>query len=148
MFQGSAALNLDAKGRMAIPARHRDALAGPGNGVVVVTAHLHPCLLVYPLPAWEPIRNRILEASSFEDRPAGIKRRLVGYAVEETMDAAGRLLIPPELRKLAGLEKEVYLVGLGSHFELWSAEGWQRQNEILDSLSGQALPPSLADLAL
>ncbi len=148
MFQGAAALNLDAKGRMSIPARHRDALSSPANGAVVITAHLDRCLLLYPLPAWEPIRDRVLAAPSFEPKAALIKRRLIGHACDEVLDAAGRLLIPPELRRLVGLDKAIWLVGMGSHFEVWSESEWMRQQEAVVELGSDALPPVLADLAL
>lgn len=148
MFQGAAALNLDAKGRMAIPVKHRVALTTPGDGTVVITAHVHNCLLIYPLPDWAPIRERVLAAPSFDDQAARIKRRLVGLAEEETVDAAGRLLIPPGLRRLTGIEKSVWLVGLGSHFELWAEDAWLEQQEQVVTLGGSALPPTLADLAL
>src|SRR5690606_34285350 len=118
MFQGAAALNLDAKGRLAIPARHRDALAIE-DGQVVLTAHPHGCLLVYPVPAWIPIRDKVLSAPSFDMQSAQLKRLLVGFAQEEALDAAGRVLIAPSLRRFAELEKQVWLVGQGSHFELW-----------------------------
>jgi len=65
MFQGAAALSLDAKGRLAIPARHREALASAADGRLVLTAHPHRCLLLYPEPAWAPIRDQVLAASSF-----------------------------------------------------------------------------------
>lgn len=149
MFQGSAALNLDAKGRIAIPTRYREALALVANGLLILTAHPHRCLVLYPEPAWEPIRDKILAASSLNPRSAMIKRLLVGNAREEEMDAAGRLLIAPELRSFAQLEKEVRLVGQGSHFEIWSDAGWQAQQEMYLSLSGdESLPRDLEDLAL
>ena len=124
MFQGAAALNLDAKGRLAIPARHRDALA-VDNGQVVLTAHPHGCCLVYPVPAWIPIRDEVLAKPSFDVQSALLKRLLVGFAQDETLDAAGRVLVAPSLRKFAKLDKQVWLVGQGTHFELWSEAGWQ-----------------------
>ncbi len=148
MFEGAAALNLDAKGRLAIPARHRDALIAAGNGELVLTAHPHKCLLLYPAPAWQPIRDQILKASSLDPRAAAIKRVRVGNARTEGPDSAGRLLLVPELRAYAQLEKTVYLVGMGSHFEIWSEAGWQAQNELAaEALSGE-LPAGLADLVL
>ena len=148
MFQGSAALNLDAKGRMTIPAKHRDALARPANGRLVVTAHPHKCLLLYPEPAWEPIRDRILAASSLEPQAAKLRRMLVGMAVDTDIDAAGRVLISPELRAYAGLEKEVFLVGLGHAFEIWSADRWKALQEDFAATGDQLLPPGLENLAL
>ncbi|MBL8397142.1 MAG: division/cell wall cluster transcriptional repressor MraZ [Candidatus Accumulibacter sp.] len=149
MFQGAAALNLDAKGRLAIPARYREALALAANGLLIVTAHPHRCLLLYPEPAWEPIRDKVLAASSLNPKSAAIKRLLVGNAREEEMDAAGRLLIAPELRRFAQLEKEVWLVGQGSHFEIWSDAGWQAQQATFLALGDElSLPQDLGDLAL
>jgi MraZ protein len=148
MFQGAAALSLDAKGRFAVPARHREALAANDDGKLIVTAHPHRCLLLYPVAAWEPIRDKLLAASSFHPQSAAIKRLLVGNAREEEMDATGRLLLAPELRQFAQLEKQIWLVGQGSHFEIWSDAGWQEQQEAVFALGDQLLPHGLEDLAL
>lgn len=148
MFQGAAALNLDAKGRMAIPARHRDSLASLSNGRLVLTAHPHRCLLLYPQAAWEPIREKILAAPSLETQSAMLRRLLVGFAVDAELDNAGRLLVAPELRGYAGLEKQVWLVGQGSHFEIWSDAGWKSQQEAIFTLGDKLLPPGLETLSL
>lgn len=148
MFQGAAALSLDAKGRLAVPARHRDALVAASNGRLILTAHPHRCLLLYPEPAWQPIRDKVLAASSLNPQSAAIKRLLVGNARDEEMDSAGRLLVAPELRQFAQLEKQVWLVGQGSHFEIWSDVGWQKQQDAIFAMSDQGLPPDLEDLAL
>lgn len=149
MFQGATSLNLDAKGRMAVPARHRDALIAAGEGKLVLTTHPHRCLLLYPESAWLPIREKILAAPSFDPRSAAAKRVLVGNARDESMDGAGRLLIAPELRDYAGLEKQVWLVGMGSHFEIWSDAGWKRQHEAaFEALSGNEPPPGFEGISL
>jgi len=148
MFQGATSLSLDAKGRMAIPARHRDALMQAGAGGLVLTAHPHRCLLLYPTPAWEPIRAKILAAPSLEAQSAKLRRLLVGFAVDMEMDSSGRVLVTPELRRYAGLEKEVWLIGQGSHFELWSDAGWTQQQEEIFALGDKLLPPGLENLAL
>jgi len=148
MFQGAAALSLDAKGRLAIPSRHRDALMALSNGQIVITAHPHRCLLVYPVPAWEPIRDKVLAAPSLETKSAMLKRLLVGFARDEEMDGAGRVLIAPELRQFAQLDKQVWLVGQGNHFELWSDAGWQKQQEEMLALGADLLPPGLESLSL
>jgi len=147
MFQGAAALNLDAKGRLAIPARHRDALT-VDNGQVVLTAHPHGCLLVYPMPDWVPIRDKVLAAPGLDPTSAMLKRLLVGFAQEESLDAAGRVLVAPSLRQFAWLDKQVWLVGQGSHFELWSDEGWQKQQQAMLALMNTGLPPGFENLAL
>jgi MraZ protein len=148
MFQGATALNLDAKGRMAIPVRHREALAAEGMGRLVITAHPHRCLLLYPQPAWEPIRAKILAAPSLETQSAMLRRLLVGFAVDSEIDGAGRVLVTPELRQYAGLEKEVWLVGQGSHFEIWSDAGWRAEQEKIFALGDKLLPPGLESLSL
>ena len=147
MFEGAAALSLDAKGRLAIPARHRETLLAASEGSLVLTAHPHRCLLLYPEPAWLPIRDKVLATSSLNPQAASIKRLLVGNARDETLDSAGRLLIAPELRQFAVLEKQVWLVGQGSHFEIWSDIGWQKEQDAVFAL-GDQLPPGLEDLAL
>ncbi|MBP9218783.1 MAG: division/cell wall cluster transcriptional repressor MraZ [Sterolibacterium sp.] len=148
MFQGATQLNLDAKGRMAVPARHRDALQVLGSGRLVLTAHPHRCLLLYPAPAWEPVRDRVLAVSSLDAQSALLRRLLVGNAIDTEMDAAGRLLVTPELRRYASLEKEIWLVGQGSHFEIWSEAGWQAQQDAIFALGDKLLPPGLENLAL
>ena len=148
MFQGATALSLDAKGRLAVPARHREALVAASEGQLVLTAHPHRCLLLYPSPAWEPIRDKVLAASSLDPKAAAIKRLLVGNARDESLDSAGRLLVSPELRLFAQLEKQVWLVGQGAHFEIWSDAGWRQQQEVFLGMVDQSLPPGLEDLAL
>jgi len=147
MFQGAAALSLDAKGRIAIPARHRDALV-PDGAPLVITAHPHRCLLVYPQEAWAPISRQIADMPGLDPRTATLKRLLVGFAQTDELDSAGRALIAPSLRQWAGLEKQVWLVGQGSHFELWSDAGWQQQQQAMQALDGEGLPPGFESLSL
>jgi len=148
MFEGATALSLDAKGRLAIPARHRESLLAAAEGSLVLTAHPHRCLLLYPRPAWEPIRDQILAASSLQAESAMVRRLLVGFAEELELDGAGRLLISPSLRQYAGLEKEIWLIGQGRHFEIWSAAGWQAQQDAIFAVGDKLLPPGLENLAL
>ena len=147
MFQGATGLNLDAKGRLAVPTRHRQTLQEGPDGKLVLTAHPHKCLLLYPASAWEPIRARIMTFSSFDPQLTLWKRLLVGFAEELELDGAGRLLISPALRKFAGLEKQLMLVGQGSHFELWSQEAWDRQLDQIETEPGK-LPAGMENFAL
>ena len=111
MFEGATALSLDAKGRLAIPARYREPLLAAAEGSLVLTAHPHRCLLLYPSPAWQPIRDQILKGSSLNPAIASIKRVLVGNARSEELDSAGRILVANELREYAHLEKRfIWLV--------------------------------------
>lgn len=147
MFQGASALSLDAKGRLAVPARHRDALV-PDGAPLVITAHLHKCLLVYPKAVWDPIRDKVAAMPGLDPQGGALKRLLIGYAQEEELDSAGRVLIAPAARKWAGLEKQVWLVGQGSHFELWSDAGWEQQQEAMLALAGGPLPAGFESLSL
>jgi MraZ protein len=147
MFQGAAALSLDAKGRLTVPSRHRDALLEKSSATsLVLTAHPDGCLLLYPASAWESIRARVMGFPALDPRFSVWKRLLVGFAEEVETDAAWRVLVSPELRKFASLEKSVMLVGQGSHFEIWNQDTWERQ---LRQLTAQTLlPPGMEDFAL
>ncbi len=148
VFQGAAQLSLDAKGRLAIPARHRDALARSEGGLIL-TAHPHRCLLLYPAQAWGPVREKISAAPSFDPRSAAVKRVMLGNARDCELDGAGRILIAPELRDTAELDKQVWLVGMGSHFEIWSDAGWRRQHETaFEALAGESPPPGFEGISL
>ena len=148
MFQGAAQLNLDNKGRLAIPARHRDMLLANCAGNLVLTADPDGCLLMYPEPEWQPIRDKLNKLSSFNSRSRALQRRLVGYAENVEMDGAGRVLIPPTLRSYAALDKRVMLVGQGNKFELWDEAKWQAQQETALSFMDGELPPELEGFSL
>ncbi len=129
MFQGAAQLNLDGKGRLAIPARYRDGLLNGCAGNLVLTADADGCLLVYPEPEWLPIRDKLNKFSSFNPRSRALQRLLVGHAEDVVMDSAGRVLISPVLRSYAALDKSVMLIGQGNKFELWDEVKWQVQQQ-------------------
>lgn len=148
MFRGATSLNLDAKGRLAIPAKHRDALQTQSGGHLVLTAHPHRCLLLYPQPAWEPIQAKMMALSSFDKQSSALQRLLVGYAEDLEMDSAGRLLVSPVLREFSAIEKQVMLVGQGSHFELWNMEAWRAQLERVMSSEDMSLPAELEGFSL
>lgn len=118
MFQGASALNLDAKGRMSIPAKHRDALTVLCEGRLTVTKHPHGCLLLFPRPVWETHRAEI---AGWPMSARAWQRIFLGNASDVELDTAGRILIAPELRAAVGLERETMLLGMGSHFEIWDA---------------------------
>ncbi|MCX7193421.1 MAG: division/cell wall cluster transcriptional repressor MraZ [Proteobacteria bacterium] len=148
MFQGAAQLNLDGKGRLAIPARYRDRLLNSCAGNLVLTADADGCLLVYPEPEWLPIRDKLIRMSSLNPKIRALQRRLIGYAEEVVMDGAGRVLVSPVLRGYAALDKSVMLVGQGNKFELWDGAKWQAQQEAdLSFMSGE-LPAELEGFSL
>lgn len=148
LFRGVTQLVLDAKGRLAVPAKHRDALAPGGDGRLVLTADPSRCLLLYPLAAWEPIQARLMALSSFDERIRGLQRLLVGHADDVEIDAAGRILVPPALRRYASLDKRVVLVGQGRKFELWDDAAWAARTARAIAFDGGGLPPELDGFSL
>jgi MraZ protein len=148
MFRGVATLNLDSKGRLAVPSRYRDALQSQAEGRVVVTADPSQCLLLFPLPEWEPIEKKLNSLSSFNPQTRSLQRLLVGNAHDLELDASGRILLPAMLRDFAGLEKTVVLVGQGAKFELWSETRWQAQMEQALVFRNGDMPPELEGFSL
>jgi MraZ protein len=148
VFRGVAHLALDNKGRLAIPAKHRDTLAANGNGQLVLTADPSHCLLLYPLPDWEPIQERLMALSSFDEKIRGLQRLLVGHADDVEIDGAGRILVPPALRQFARLDKRVVLVGQGKKFELWDEAAWLDRTAQAVGFPAGGLPPELDGFSL
>lgn len=118
VFQGPAALTLDGKGRIAMPSRHREVLSAMNVHQLTITKHPEGSLLIFPRPAWETFRDRV---AALPMEAAGWKRVFLGNAMDVEIDGSSRVLIAPELRAAAGLTREVMLLGMGSHFELWDA---------------------------
>ncbi len=137
VFQGPAALTLDGKGRIAVPARHRELLNAMGVTQLTITKHPEGSLMVFPRPAWESFRDRV---AALPMEAAGWKRVFLGNAMDVDIDASSRVLVAPELRQSAGLVRDVMLIGMGSHLELWDAQRYAdheakvMQSEMPDSL--------------
>lgn len=148
MFRGVTQLSLDAKGRLAIPARYRGELTSSCAGHLIVTVDPSKCLLIYPQPAWEPIEQKLNNLSSFDSKTRNLQRLLVGNASDVEMDAAGRILLPPPLRIFASLSKDVVLVGQGSKFELWDEGQWNMQIEEALAFKDGDMPPELDGFSL
>lgn len=110
---------LDAKGRINVPVRHRDPLVAACSGQLTLTRHPDGYLLVYPRPTWEQVQVELMALKAASD---GWRRIFLGSAVDVEIDGASRVLIPPELREAAGLEKEVLLIGTGRRLELWDRQ--------------------------
>ena len=137
MFQGASALNIDAKGRTSVPARHRDALLLQGEGRVTLTKHPDGCLLLFPRPEWEAFRARVAQLPM----DAHWWRRIfLGNAAEIDLDGAGRVLITPELRTAANIEREIMLLGMGSHLEIWDASTYAAKEQ---AAIAQGMPDAL-----
>jgi len=148
VFRGVAQLNLDSKGRLAVPARHRDALLERCAGHLVITADADRCLLVYPLPDWELIQQKLEGLSNLDPRVRELQRRLIGFAVDVDMDGAGRVLIAPALRQYAQREKGVVFVGQGKKFEIWNEDNWAQLIDRAGGFGAGGLPPELEGFSL
>jgi len=151
MFRGATKVTLDAKGRMAIPARYRDRIISRSDGHVICTIDQDHCLLIYPLPDWEDMERRLMKLPGTKPQIRRLQRIMVGHAAELELDAHGRILIPRELREFAGLDRQAMLLGQGVKFELWDETRWnERREEWLTGTSGDGLelPEELESLLI
>ena len=150
MFRGINAVNMDAKGRLAVPARYRERLQQESDQEVVLTIDTEmPCLLLYPSTVWEIIERKIEALPSFNPAARRIQRLLIGHATELELDTQGRILVPTLLREYASLNERVVLIGQGKKFELWSEDLWQtHRTKWLSEIAQGDLPPELSDLSL
>ena len=151
MFRGPSKVTLDAKGRLAIPSRHRERILTRANGALVATVDRDYCLLIYPLPEWEEIERKLVRLPSLNKVARKLQRLMLGYATELEMDSQGRILLPKELREFAGIERDAILIGQGNKFELWDEKRWtERRDEWLAGDDGdyKDLPDELESLSL
>lgn len=151
MFRGVSEISLDAKGRMAMPARYRDLLTEKYAGRLVATVDFTGrCLLLYPIDGWEVIQQKIESLSSFDEASRRAQRMLIGYAHDLEMDGSGRILLPQILRTRAQLDKQLALVGQGAKFEIWSKDNWDAlsENWFSGDTGSSELPQELLSLSL
>ncbi len=125
MIRGINSATLDAKGRMALPARLREMFALASDSKAVVTVDVRDsCLLMYPLNEWEVVQQAIEGLSNFDHQVRRLQRMLIGHATDLELDSAGRVLLPSMLREYAQLEKKLVLVGQSNKIEIWSEPVW------------------------
>ena len=148
MFRGSSTHTIDSKGRLIIPARFREVLrANNGDGLMIST--LDGCLVAYPHDAWNEIEARIMANSERSDTMRRFRRIFVGRACDCNCDKQDRILIPAPLRQYAQLEKQIVLVGVLDHFEIWSQYNWEHENRQLeDDLLQEEVRNEIAALGL
>ena len=132
MFRGSSNHTIDPKGRIIIPTRFRDTIKSNGGSGVMVTG-MDNCLYAFPFDAWYRLEDKITSLSTTNAAMRRFRRVIVGEASECNCDKQDRILIPPTLRQYAELEKEIVLVGVLKHFEIWSREKWATEKESLGS---------------
>jgi MraZ protein len=151
VFRGLSAVNLDVKGRLAIPMKYRQLLVDLCAGRLVATIDTEErCLLIYPVDEWEVIQAKIEALPSFNPSARRIQRLLIGHATDIEMDANGRILLSQPLREYAQLDKETILLGQGKKLELWSKDLWnsRRDDYIAEVNAPEVLPDELLNLSL
>lgn len=149
MFRGVQHINLDAKGRLSVPARQRESLLEMSAGSLVATIDTQSaCLVVYPLGEWERIARDIQGLPTLNPSVRRFQRLVLGYASDLELDSNGRVLLPAALREYAQLEKRVVLVGQGNKLELWSEPLWEAECEAALQADSSDLPAELLGLQL
>jgi MraZ protein len=131
MFRGSSFHTIDDKGRIIIPARFRDHIKNNGH-LGIMLSRMDNCLVGYPFDEWNKIEKRILSLAEKTQSMRRFRRVFIGGAHECIGDKQDRILIPPALRQYALLEKELVIVGVLDHFEIWSREKWEQENHELE----------------
>ena len=124
-----------------MPARHREVLVTQSQGQLTLTKHPDGCLLIFPRAVWEGYREKI---AAWPEQAKGWKRIFLGNAMDAEIDGASRVLVSPELRTAAGLTRDVMLLGMGSHFELWDSARYGAHEA---AVMQQGLPDALRDFS-
>jgi MraZ protein len=151
MFRGVNQINLDGKGRMAIPTRYREQLRSEAGGHMVVTVNITDrCLWLYTLAEFERIEADVTRLPSFNPGAAKLKRFFIGQATDVDMDGSGRVLLPAPLREFAQLDKHIVLAGQGNKFEIWDEANWTAQRDawLNEGLGDEPLLVELESLSL
>jgi len=147
MFQGGDEISMDAKGRIAIPTKVRELLAGVCHGQIVVTASLQDrCLSIYPIDVWNDSVVPQIQDLPVSRAASRAKRLVIGYAKTFTLEENGRVQLSPELRKFGQFEKKLMLVGLGNKYELWDSDAWFEAN--LDDFDDADMPEAMQNLKI
>ena len=131
MFQGETAITIDDKGRLAVPTVYRDAVARECANRLVITYNPFEAgsLYLYPLAAWERLRDQVNALPKAKAVNRAMQLKLVGAAAFVELDGNGRISIPASHRSAVGIEKKAVLLGMGDKFELWSEQAHRAQIE-------------------
>ncbi|HIW22205.1 MAG TPA: division/cell wall cluster transcriptional repressor MraZ [Candidatus Dorea intestinavium] len=136
MLKGEYNHNIDAKGRLIIPAKLRDDLGES----FVITKGMENCLYVHPIEQWKAFEEKLNGLSTTTNKNArDLAYFFQGSAVDGELDKQGRTLIPQTLRKYANIDKEVVFIGMGKRAEIWDKEKWMQKNaQVEDSIENIA----------
>lgn len=132
MFRGRFDHSLDDKGRLAIPSRYRELLVDANDVATIVVTNFDRCLCAYSLKEWEKLEKKVAELPQFDPKVLAFQRYFISGAVELTVDKAGRVLIPANLREFCGISRDCVIVGQLTKFEIWPSDKWQ---EVFNGLS-------------
>lgn len=142
MFLGTHTPKLDEKGRFFLPARFRDELAGG----VVITRMQDRALAVYARDVFVQMNNELAASPSSLKEVRDYQRMLAAAASDEIPDKQGRVTIPPHLRRYAGLDKDIVVIGAMNRLEIWDATAWEQystdQEPVFADMNGEVLPSS------
>jgi len=149
VFFGETTINLDSKGRLAMPMRYRDDLKQQcGNRMVLTySAFDSGVLWLYLEQEWQRVRDEVMALPSLNSSHRSLQRRLVGSATAVEPDANGRILLPPSLREVTGLEKRIVMLGMGSRFEIWN-ENTLNQKRLEEANLDETASAEMARLVL
>jgi MraZ protein len=140
MFRGRFEHNVDAKGRVSLPAKYRDILSTNYNDRLVITNY-DSCLIAYPYDEWVTLEENFRQYSIMQEDVEVFMHYFISGATECTIDKLGRILIPPILRKHAGLEREIVFVGMITRIQIWDKQRWeqkfQKAQESFDQIKGK-----------
>lgn len=150
MYFGETAINLDVKGRLAIPSRYRDAIQEACGGRMVLTysAFDSGALWLYPEKEWERVRDEVTGLSTFNPGHRSLQRKLVGSATAVETDGSGRVLLPLTLREVTGLERRVVMMGMGNRFEIWNEAILNQKRAEEERRLGENVSEEMARLVL
>lgn len=141
MFLGRFAHNLDTKGRLAVPARFRASL----EEGVVVTRGMDRCVAAYPMHVWEELAGKISSLPMTDPNARQFRRMVFAEAANLALDSQGRIVVPPELREYAGIDREAVIIGVHTSFEIWSPSGWESMQVLVNDES-DAIVSQLANV--
>ena len=131
MFLGEYNHTIDAKGRVAIPAKFRDQLTAGA----IITRGLDQCLFVFTQPEWEALAQKLITLPLAQANSRAFVRLMMAGAASADIDAQGRVLVPDYLRNYANLKKEVVVTGLYNRIEVWDGGAWARYKQRTESAS-------------
>ena len=142
MFLGKYSHNIDAKGRIIIPAKFREQLGEQ----FVITNGFEGCLFAYPMNEWEELATSLSKLPSNQKSARYLQRTFLSGAAEAEPDKQGKVLITPPHREYAGLSKEVVIIGVSKRVEIWDAQRWLEYSQSEEEMTVEEAAESLEEI--